>query len=211
MVIVKYSFAILALVSVFGCTSIKVQPMKNEAEITHVCVKDGKEMCFDGQMMGVILDGFGRHGITTQVYSGNLPPECEYNLSYMCNQTWDMAMYMHHAELRLFHTQSQIGYAEYHLNGSGGFSLMKWQSSKTKMDPVIDELLQNYPIVSSTGSVKNIQAVSPDVNINGAGIIHSNQQIDVYTELLKLEDLRKRGILTDAEFEQQKVKLLGGK
>jgi hypothetical protein len=31
---------------------------------------------------------------------------------------------------------------------------------------------------------------------------------DVYTELLKLDDLHKRGILTDAEFEQQKQKVL---
>lgn len=32
---------------------------------------------------------------------------------------------------------------------------------------------------------------------------------DVYGELLKLDDLRKRGVLTDAEFEAQKRKLLG--
>ena len=31
---------------------------------------------------------------------------------------------------------------------------------------------------------------------------------DFYTELLKLEDLRERGILTDEEFEEQKKKLL---
>jgi hypothetical protein len=34
-------------------------------------------------MMGVIRDGFARHGITTQIYAGNLPSECEYHLSYM--------------------------------------------------------------------------------------------------------------------------------
>lgn len=34
---------------------------------------------------------------------------------------------------------------------------------------------------------------------------------DVYAELIKLDDLRKRGILTDAEFEAQKRKLLEGK
>ena len=31
---------------------------------------------------------------------------------------------------------------------------------------------------------------------------------DLYTELLKLDDLRKRGLLTDKEFEQEKKKLL---
>jgi hypothetical protein len=33
---------------------------------------------------------------------------------------------------------------------------------------------------------------------------------DLYTELLKLDDLRKRGILSDQEFEAQKAKLLSG-
>jgi len=31
---------------------------------------------------------------------------------------------------------------------------------------------------------------------------------DLYTEILKLDDLRKRGLITDKEFEQQKKKLL---
>lgn len=33
---------------------------------------------------------------------------------------------------------------------------------------------------------------------------------DVYTELTKLDDLRKRGIITEAEFEAQKKKILNG-
>jgi hypothetical protein len=36
------------------------------------------------------------------------------------------------------------------------------------------------------------------------------RQRDLYGELLKLDDLRKRGILTEAEFEAQKRKLLSG-
>lgn len=34
------------------------------------------------------------------------------------------------------------------------------------------------------------------------------QKKDLYEQLIKLDDLRKRGIITDAEFEQQKQKLL---
>ena len=32
---------------------------------------------------------------------------------------------------------------------------------------------------------------------------------DIYAELLKLDDLKKKGILSDTEFESQKKKLLG--
>ena len=34
------------------------------------------------------------------------------------------------------------------------------------------------------------------------------EKVDVYTELLKLDDLRKKGIITNQEFEDQKAKLL---
>lgn len=39
----------------------------------------------------------------------------------------------------------------------------------------------------------------------------SQKQTDVYGELIKLDDLKKRGIISDSEFEMQKQKLLGGK
>jgi hypothetical protein len=38
----------------------------------------------------------------------------------------------------------------------------------------------------------------------------TNRQKDVYAELIRLDDLRKRGILSEAEFEAQKKKLLDG-
>ncbi len=148
MVLIRSFFIILALVSAFGCTTTTIKPVKSTLEIKHVCIKDGKLTCFDAELLSAILDGFDRHGITTQIYTDNLPSECEYRLSYMCERTWDMAMYMHHAELRLYRTKAQVGYAEYHLKGGGGFSLMKWESTKKKMGPVIDELLSGYPIVN---------------------------------------------------------------
>lgn len=139
---------VFALLAAYGCTAVKVRPVDTELQIENVCIEDGREMCFDGDMLGVIRDGFERHGITTQVYTGDLPPDCEYHLSYMCNQTWDLAMYLHHAELRLYRNNSQIGYAEYHLKGQGGFALTKWESTEIKMNPVIDELLKSFPIVN---------------------------------------------------------------
>jgi hypothetical protein len=38
----------------------------------------------------------------------------------------------------------------------------------------------------------------------------TDRQKDVYSELIKLDDLRKRGILSEAEFEAQKKRLLNG-
>ena len=56
----------------------------------------------------------------------------------------------------------------------------------------------------------------PDVVIEKSEKIDANiktkekksESLDIYTELTKLDDLRKRGILTNAEFETEKAKIL---
>jgi hypothetical protein len=74
---------------------------------------------------------------------------------------------------------------------------------------------RNDPRASGGGLVK-----TPDMvieNRNQAPVVVVNppnkdgaSSKDMYTELLKLDDLRKRGIITEAEFEAQKRKLLQG-
>ena len=89
-------------------------------------------------------EGFARHSIATNIYSGTIKPaDCEYVLSYTALQSWDFAPYLSHAELWLEKDGLQVGYVEYHLIGKGGLSLMKWEGTKTKMDPLLDELLGN--------------------------------------------------------------------
>ena len=54
--------------------------------------------------------------------------------------------------------------------------------------------------------VMDVHNTAPVAPINTG----SGKSSDVYTELLKLDDLRKRGIITDVEFQAQKAKLLSG-
>jgi len=72
---------------------------------------------------------------------------------------------------------------------------------------------KNDPAVRRTQLVHDpnvvIQKTDPDAADTAAG--EQGRTKDLYSELLKLEDLRKRGILTNAEFEEQKKKLLVGK
>ncbi len=57
------------------------------------------------------------------------------------------------------------------------------------------------------------QTINLNQNVSGSvkGESKAEKQGDTYSELIKLDDLRKRGILTDAEFESAKQKLLQGK
>jgi hypothetical protein len=211
MIPIRLLFIFLTLVLSSGCTTKKIIPVETGLELKHVCIENGKETCFDGEMMGVIRDGFKRHGITTQIYNGDLQPECEFHLSYMCNRTWDMAQYMHHAELRLYNVQSEIGYAEYHLIGEGGLSLMKWEGTKTKMDPVIDELLISYPINSENLSIhstpKELKKTTQN-NHSETSEESSSENASIHKKLEDLKTIYEKKLITKEEYDKKKQELL---
>jgi len=127
----------------FGCTSIHVQPADPTVHLRHVCIEDNPKVIVP-DFLSILHDGFARHGISTEVYSGEAPERCEFVLTYTALQSWDFAPYLSYAELSLQAKGERVAYAEYHLVGKGGFSLMKWQAPRTKMDPVINELLKAY-------------------------------------------------------------------
>lgn len=132
-------FSLFPLLS--GCTAVTVDPVDSNLDITYVCIKDCPETCFDRRLLYLIQDGFQRHGITTEVFNCELPSECEYSLTYSCERAWGMANYLGHAEIKLYRGKSQIGNAEYRLKGKAGSALNDWENIKSKIDPVIDELL----------------------------------------------------------------------
>jgi hypothetical protein len=123
-----------------ACTSIQVQPIKSGLNPQKICIEKNPKVIV-GDFLGVVRERIEYHGIDTEVYENEIPEGCEYTMTYTALKNWDLGTYMHHAELRLEHHGRKVGYAEYHLNGKGGLSLMKWQGTKTKMDPVVDELL----------------------------------------------------------------------
>ena len=52
--------------------------------------------------------------------------------------------------------------------------------------------------------IEKTEKISADVRTKD----ETDKKPDLYTELTKLDDLRKKGLITDAEFESEKQKLL---
>jgi len=125
--------------SATACTSIKVQPISSDNYPDKICIEENPKVIV-GDFLDIIRSRIESHGIDTEVYTNEIPDDCEYILTYTALKGWDFATYMHHAELHIDHNGEEVGYAVYHLKGKGGFSLMKWQGTKTKMDPVVDKL-----------------------------------------------------------------------
>lgn len=137
----RADFLVPIALALVACTSVSVRPPDPGLVIKHVCIQEIPKVIVT-DFVPIIRDGFDRHGISTELYSGPKLSHCEYVLTYTALRSWDFVPYLSHAELRIEKDGRQVAYAEYHLVGKGGFSLMKWQSTKAKMDPVIDELLK---------------------------------------------------------------------
>lgn len=193
----KKLFIVAILLTLTSCTSIRVQSLNPDVhKIHHVCIEENPSVIVQG-FPNVIQKGFERHGITTELYSGIMPQYCECKLNYSANQTWDMAVYLTHAELSLYMDNERIAYAEYHLNGQGGLALNKWGSVESKMNPVIDELLSGY-------SPEVVDAYREPIIDDS-----STELKDETTE--KLRQLKKwydEGLITDEEYKDQKQQII---
>jgi hypothetical protein len=133
-------FIMLAAIAA-GCTTVNVRPMTADHKPTYVCIRENPKVKVD-DFVQVVTEGFQRHGVTTQVFSGDTPKNCEYILNYTALRSWDLTPYLSHAELRLTKDEEEVAYGEFHLEGGGGFALTKFRGTKEKMDPVIDQLFK---------------------------------------------------------------------
>jgi hypothetical protein len=133
-------FSTAAVLALFSCTSIQVQPLPTSLSPEKVCIwKNDRVQVED--FVTVLRDGFARHGIPTEVHSGDPFDVCTFVVTYTALRSWDLALYLSHAEIYLEKDRQIVARAEFHLRGKGGYSLYKYQGTRAKIDPVIDELL----------------------------------------------------------------------
>lgn len=187
------AMAFTALAS--ACTQVDVKPLDSTLGLHHICIEENPKVIV-GDFLPVLTKGVERHGITTEVYSGEKPSHCRFSTQYTAYKTWDMAMYMHHAELSLYDGRQRVGYAEYHLTGKGGFALNKWASVESKMAPVIDELFANY-------SPDIVAAARKSNPIGEESTIDEN-----YDRLQILRTWFEEGLITETEYQREKSQIL---
>lgn len=128
-----------------GCTSVEVRPIPTSNRITSVVIVKNEKVAID-DFLDVLVDGFQRHGIAVKTAAAAPDSKDAYVVTYVAYRKWDLAPYMVDATINIEKDGLRVGHAQYHLNGGGGFSMLKWEGTKTKLDPVIDELLKDYAI-----------------------------------------------------------------
>ncbi len=73
---------LLSIVFVLAaCTVTKVTPLDPSLRVRKVCIEDNPKVIVP-DFLDIIRDGFSRHGIATEVYSGEMPEGCDGKLTY---------------------------------------------------------------------------------------------------------------------------------
>ncbi|WP_338523941.1 Sbal_3080 family lipoprotein [Pseudomonas batumici] len=128
------------LLALTGCTTVKVEPIDRKYHISTLCIEENPAV-----VAGDFVDGLQtllrQHNIKSQLYVRPVPSNCEYRMSYTAIRSWDFSAFLSDAQVWLYKGDQQIGFAQYHLVGEGGFDPSKVGTVEEKMAPVINQLL----------------------------------------------------------------------
>lgn len=165
----KQFVVLLGSIILSACTSITVQPVSAAEDIKEICIENNPRVQVR-DFVPVLQGRLTYHNIQSQVIESKSAPGCVYSMTYTALRSWDITTYLSHAELYLWKEGRQIAHAEYHLNGGGGLALTKFTSTKTKMEPVIDQLLgrngraqQNTPTPITQPRISPIPVQKPQL------------------------------------------------
>jgi hypothetical protein len=192
-----------------GCTSVNVKPVSADHRIEHICIQDNPRVQV-GDFVSVMQEGFQKHGITSHLFRDDAPAKCLYTSTYTARRTWDMAMYMTDAQIDILRDGRQIAFANYHLKGRGGLSLMKWASTREKILPVIDQLLaqvepSSHVAAGRPGEPMAAPAAAPAVVSTTAANPPSSE---LARKLSELKDAYDAELITKEEYDLKRKALI---
>ena len=129
---------VFLLLFLASCTTVEVQPVDTTAHVikkvtvlvnNDVAVKD---------FISVLEKRILFHGMTCYVSRDNDDKGKGYVLTYTARRSWDHILFLNYAELNLSYNGELIAHAVYKMPNA--IHVNKFDSTETKMNPVIDEL-----------------------------------------------------------------------
>ena len=138
----------LLMITVLGltvnaCTSIQVK--NNDGfqpqSVKQICVIHNSKVTIDGFEQSIIRS-FRRYNINARIYPENSKPVmCETTMNYTALRSWDFVTYLTYAKFTLMKQGRIVSEAEFRLKGKGGLALNKWRSTDTKVDELVEQLV----------------------------------------------------------------------
>lgn len=126
-----------------GCTSMDIEPIPASYDVSHMTIIKNEDVEVPN-FINILREEYDEHGIKTSVAKDSTKADYPFTTTYTALRSWDLGLYLSHAEVCVWHEGEMIGSATYHLVLKGGLSPFKWQSAETKMQPVLNRLLSHY-------------------------------------------------------------------
>jgi hypothetical protein len=134
---------VIVLAAASACTTVDVSPVPARGyPMDAICIERNPDVVVE-DFLQVVEAGFARHRIATRVVAAPPPADCDYTLWYSARRRWDIRPVLGYAELRVRYRGETIGTATYLSRPS--LSLFKWRSTESKIGPMIDALLAEFP------------------------------------------------------------------
>jgi hypothetical protein len=195
----------LMCIALGGCTAVSVKPVAAEQRIDHICIQENPRVQV-ADFVSVMQEGFKKHGISSQVVKGDAPAKCLFTSTYTARRSWDMAPYLSLAQIDIHRDGRPIASANYHLRAGGGLSLTKWANTRSKILPVIDELLRQLP--PSSRVVDSVAVLPPAAEAKSQAAEQVSSEL--VRKLSELKDAHDAQLITDDEYNAKRKSLMDG-
>jgi len=131
---------------------------------------------------------------TRQIPPGSSPSSCPLSTTYIGTWSWDLAIYMSYADIRVYEYGQQVGQAEYDSRWGGGRVIDKFINAEKKITEMTNQLFPN----GATG----LKGVKGSNSTAGAALMTK----EAYQQQ-QLEQLKKQGLPYD-EYQQRYKRIM---
>lgn len=119
-----------------------VEPVNSSKKIDTLCIKQNDRVLRE-DFLPKLESQIRAFGIKTSRYGLEKPSMCIYSMEYTANWSWDMAMYLVYANMRVYENDQLVGSVEYDAR-SGSGRMDKFGETSTKINPLIKQLFAKY-------------------------------------------------------------------
>ena len=132
---------ISALLLLASCATVQVKPLDtNNHKVRQISIILNKKVKVK-DFTDVLIERLKLHNIHAVVLDEKNIPAKGYSITYTARRSHDFVLFLASAELHLHHNGSEVANASYKVPNFMNFDTSKFNSTETKMNPVIDKLM----------------------------------------------------------------------
>jgi hypothetical protein len=153
------ALAALSLLSVAGCTiTTHVDPIP-PSTIPSLCIADNPKV-YSKQFLPTMQAQLARRGIATTVYEGTPPAGCTMRIEWEAHWSWDMALYLEYADIKVYDGDVLVGRATYDARNAEA-TFAKFGRGDETLAKLLDQLLRDVNPGAAPAPVAASRTSSP--------------------------------------------------